>query len=29
VADNPLSCTVLGAGLILEDVYRYRNLLIQ
>ena len=29
VADNPLSCTVLGAGLILEDVYRYRNLLLQ
>ncbi len=29
VADNPLSCTVLGAGLILEDIYRYRNLLIQ
>jgi len=27
VADNPLSCTVLGAGLILEDIYRYRNLL--
>ena len=29
VADNPLSCTVLGAGLILEDIYRYRNLLLQ
>ncbi|MBD3278188.1 MAG: MreB/Mrl family cell shape determining protein [Candidatus Aegiribacteria sp.] len=29
IADNPLSCTVLGAGIILEDVYRYRNLLIQ
>ena len=28
VADNPLSCTVLGAGLILEDIYRYRNLLL-
>jgi rod shape-determining protein MreB len=29
IADNPLSCTVLGAGIILEDIYRYRNLLIQ
>ncbi len=29
VADNPLSCTVLGAGLILEDIYKYRKLLIQ
>lgn len=29
VADNPLSCTVLGAGLILENIYRYRNLLLQ
>lgn len=28
VADNPLSCTVLGAGLILEDIYRYRSLLL-
>lgn len=29
IADNPLSCTVLGAGIILEDIYRYRKLLIQ
>lgn len=29
IADNPLSCTVLGAGIILEDIYRYRSLLIQ
>lgn len=29
IADNPLSCTVLGAGIILEDIYRYRNLLLQ
>lgn len=29
VADNPLSCTVLGAGLILEDIYKYRKLLIK
>lgn len=28
IADNPLSCTVLGAGIILEDIYRYRNLLL-
>ncbi len=29
VADNPLSCTVLGAGLVLEDIYAYRGLLIK
>jgi len=29
IADNPLSCTVLGAGIILEDIYRYQKLLIQ
>jgi rod shape-determining protein MreB len=29
IADNPLSCTVLGAGIILEDIYRYRSLLLQ
>ncbi len=28
IADNPLSCTVLGAGIILSDLYRYRKLLI-
>lgn len=28
IADNPLSCTVLGAGIILEDIYRYRSLLL-
>jgi rod shape-determining protein MreB len=28
IADNPLSCTVLGAGIILSDMYRYRKLLI-
>jgi rod shape-determining protein MreB and related proteins len=27
IADNPLSCTVLGAGIILMDLYRYRKLL--
>lgn len=29
IADNPLSCTVLGAGIILSDLYRYRKLLIE
>ncbi len=29
IADSPLTCTVLGAGIILENIYRYRNLLIQ
>jgi rod shape-determining protein MreB len=28
IADNPISCTVLGAGIILSDLYRYRKLLI-
>ncbi|MBD3370251.1 MreB/Mrl family cell shape determining protein [Candidatus Fermentibacteria bacterium] len=28
ISDNPLSCTVLGAGIILEDLYRYRKLLL-
>jgi rod shape-determining protein MreB len=28
IADNPLSCTVLGAGIILSDLYRYRKLTI-
>lgn len=28
IADNPVSCTVLGAGIILSDLYRYRKLLI-
>ncbi len=28
IADNPISCTVLGAGVILSDLYRYRKLLI-
>jgi len=27
VAENPLACTVLGAGLILEDDYRFRKLI--
>jgi rod shape-determining protein MreB len=29
VADNPLACTVLGAGIILENIYKYRKFLIQ
>jgi len=29
IADNPLSCTVLGAGIILSDLYRYQKLLIK
>ena len=29
VADNPFSCTVLGAGIILEDIYTYRKLLLE
>ncbi|PIE52127.1 rod shape-determining protein [Candidatus Fermentibacteria bacterium] len=28
IADNPLSCTVLGAGIILTDLFRYRKLLL-
>lgn len=28
VADNPLACTVLGAGIILENISEYRGLLI-
>lgn len=28
VADNPLACTVLGAGIILENIGEYRGLLI-
>jgi rod shape-determining protein MreB len=28
IADNPLACTVLGAGIILGDLYRYRKLLL-
>jgi hypothetical protein len=27
VAENPLACTVLGAGIILEDTYRFRKLI--
>lgn len=27
IADNPLACTVLGAGLILEDTFRFRKLI--
>ncbi len=27
IADNPLACTVLGAGIILEDTYRFRKLI--
>lgn len=29
VADNPLACTVLGAGIILGNLYRYRKLLLE
>lgn len=28
IADNPLACTVLGAGIILGDLFRYRKLLL-
>lgn len=27
VAENPLACTVLGAGIILEDTFRFRKLI--
>jgi rod shape-determining protein MreB len=27
VAENPLACTVLGAGIILEDNFRFRKLI--
>jgi rod shape-determining protein MreB len=28
-SDNPLACTVLGAGIVLEDIYRHRKLLVR
>lgn len=29
LAENPMACTVLGAGVILENIYRYRKLLLR